>query len=97
MSWREDSMGPQDLRHAQLARPKLLERVRDAIRIRHYSFRTEKTYVHWIKRFIYFHDTDVMNRGGRGAKSPLDSEGSGPPPVLKDVSEARHELTGRPS
>ena len=35
--------------------PKLLERVRDAIRRKHYSLRTEDTYVHWIKRYIYFH------------------------------------------
>jgi len=34
--------------------PRLLERVRDAIRRRHYSDRTEESYVHWIKRFIYF-------------------------------------------
>src|SRR5258707_9573724 len=33
---------------------RLLDRVRDAIRRRHYSDRTEETYVHWIKRFIYF-------------------------------------------
>lgn len=33
---------------------RLLELVRDAIRRRHYSPRTEQTYVHWIKRFIYF-------------------------------------------
>jgi hypothetical protein len=36
------------------ARPKLLDLVRDAIRIRHYSERTEQAYVHWIKRFIVF-------------------------------------------
>jgi integron integrase len=36
-------------------RPRLLEQVRDAIRRRHYSPRTEETYIHWIKRFIYFH------------------------------------------
>jgi integrase len=35
-------------------RPRLLEQVRDAVRRRHYSHRTEETYVHWIKRFIYF-------------------------------------------
>ena len=35
---------------------KLLDRVRTAIRTRHYSIRTEKSYIHWIKRFIYFHD-----------------------------------------
>ena len=35
--------------------PKLLERVREAIRMRHYSRRTEGTYAHWIRRFIVFH------------------------------------------
>ena len=38
-------------------RPKrLLEQVREAIRYRHYSYRTEKSYVRWIKRYIYFHN-----------------------------------------
>ncbi len=35
---------------------KLLDQVRDAIRTKHYSYRTEQTYVQWIKRFILFHD-----------------------------------------
>lgn len=35
--------------------PKLLEQVRTAIRVRHYSLRTEQSYLHWIKRFILFH------------------------------------------
>jgi integrase len=35
--------------------PKLLDRVRAAIRARHYSRRTEQTYVGWIRRFILFH------------------------------------------
>ena len=34
---------------------KLLDRVRDAIRFKHYSLRTEQAYVDWIKRFILFH------------------------------------------
>src|SRR5438876_6800694 len=34
--------------------PRLLEQLRDAIQRRHYSSRTEETYVHWVKRFIYF-------------------------------------------
>ena len=38
------------------AKPRLLDRVREAIRTRHYSRRTEKAYVHWIRRFIFFHD-----------------------------------------
>jgi len=36
-------------------KPKLLDRVRWAIRSRHYSRNTEDAYVAWIKRFIFFH------------------------------------------
>src|SRR2546428_2808660 len=36
--------------------PRLLEQVRVAIRAKHYSLRTEDTYVQWIRRFILFHD-----------------------------------------
>ncbi len=36
-------------------KPKLLDRLREALRARHYSRRTEQTYCHWIKRFIFFH------------------------------------------
>ncbi len=35
--------------------PKLLDRVRDALRVRHMSLRTEKAYLHWIRRYILFH------------------------------------------
>jgi integron integrase len=37
-------------------KPRLMERVRGAIRARHYSRRTEASYVYWIKSYIYFHD-----------------------------------------
>ena len=37
------------------APPRLLDQVRDTIRRKHFSLRTEQTYVHWIKRFILFH------------------------------------------
>jgi hypothetical protein len=71
---------------------KLLDQLRDAIRLKHYSDRTEQTYVYWIRRFILFHHkrhpqemgvakavkttmiyTQVLNRGGRAVRSPLDS------------------------
>jgi integron integrase len=35
---------------------KLLDQVRDVLRIKHYSYRTEETYVQWIRRFILFHN-----------------------------------------
>ena len=35
--------------------PKLLDRVRTAVRVRHYSRRTEQAYVDWIRRYILFH------------------------------------------
>jgi len=34
---------------------KLLDRVREAMRFKHYSLRTERTYIDWIKRFIIYH------------------------------------------
>lgn len=37
------------------AEKKLLEQVRDAIRAKHYSLRTETTYIEWIRRYILFH------------------------------------------
>ncbi len=37
------------------AKPKLLDQVRDFLRIKHYSLRTEQSYLAWIKRFILFH------------------------------------------
>jgi len=36
--------------------PRLLDEVRKAIRLRHYSYRTEKAYVDWIRRFVVYHD-----------------------------------------
>ncbi len=38
------------------AKKKLLDIVRDKIRFKHYSYSTEKTYVHWIKQYIFFHN-----------------------------------------
>jgi integron integrase len=35
---------------------KLLDQVRDLLRIKHYSYRTEQSYVAWIRRYILFHN-----------------------------------------
>ena len=42
--------------HASQNKPKLLDQLRGALRSRHYSRSTESTYVHWVKRYIYFHN-----------------------------------------
>jgi len=49
---------------------KLLEQMRDVMRVKHYSFRTEQTYCDWVERFILFHA-----RGG-GAKKGESQAGS---------------------
>src|SRR5881296_376449 len=40
---------------AAYPKPRLLDRVRDALRARHFSRRTEEAYVAWIRRYIFFH------------------------------------------
>jgi len=45
--------------------PKLLDQVRHAIRLRNYSYRTEKTYVDWVKRYILFHNKTHPNEMGK--------------------------------
>jgi len=43
---------------------KLLDQVRAVLRTRHYSCRTEKTYIEWILQFIRFHDIKHPNKMG---------------------------------
>ncbi len=51
---------------ASLSRPpRLLEVVRQRLRAKHYSLRTEKTYVHWIKRFVVFNGKRHPREMGR--------------------------------
>lgn len=42
-----DSVAPQQ--------PRLLDKMRDKIRVKHYSIRTEQTYLDWVRRYIRFH------------------------------------------
>ncbi|MCK5649945.1 MAG: phage integrase N-terminal SAM-like domain-containing protein, partial [Gemmatimonadetes bacterium] len=39
-----------------MSNSKLLNRVRAAVRARHYSTSTEEAYVSWIRRYVHFHD-----------------------------------------
>lgn len=49
-----DNLAPSEKRPA--TPPKLLDQVRDRLRLKHYSLRTEQAYVGWIKRYIIFHN-----------------------------------------
>jgi integron integrase len=51
----------------------LLERVRSELRVRHYSFRTEQAYSHWIRRFLTFHELkEPAKLGARAVRAYLD-------------------------
>ena len=43
------------LRSSKEGKPKLVDRMREIIRLRHYRIRTEQAYIHWIRSFILFH------------------------------------------
>ena len=72
---------------------RLFDEVREAIRVGHYSIRTENTYVDWVRRFVLFHEWLSAARAPRqaGKKSPgpavgasggeFDDEFSVDPPV----------------
>jgi integron integrase len=61
-------------------KPRLLDQVRDAIRVRHYSYRTEQQYVAWIRRFIIFH----------GRRHPRDLGGPEVESFLSHLATDRH-------
>lgn len=41
--------------HFKTRKPRLLDQVRETIRTKHYSIRTEQSYVQWIRQYILFH------------------------------------------
>jgi hypothetical protein len=49
------ALGVHEAGPASAPKPRLLDRVREAVGTRHYSRRTEKAYVQWVKRYIFFH------------------------------------------
>ena len=53
------------------AKPRLLDQVRDKIRLKHYSLRTEEAYVDWIRRFILFQHKRHPRDRGAGVFNPF--------------------------
>ena len=41
----------------EVQKPRLLDQLRERIRLKHYSLRTEQSYADWAKRYIFFHNT----------------------------------------
>ena len=72
---------------ASVRNPKLLDRVRDALRRKHYSIRTEQAYSHWIRRFILFHGKRCDS--GRFELSALPARGD-PIESLRTANERVH-------
>src|SRR6266700_1994746 len=66
------------------SKPRLLEQVRLAIRRLHYSLRTEDTYLHWIRRFIFFH----------GKRHPRDLGAAEVTAFLNHLARARRPGAG---
>ncbi len=52
---REGNESPRPPQPTASRAPRLLDQVREAIRYRHYSYRTEQAYVEWARRFVLFH------------------------------------------
>lgn len=44
---------------------KLLDIMRDKIRFKHYSYSTERTYIHWVKQYIFFHNKKHPSQLGK--------------------------------
>ena len=60
--------------------PRLLESVRQKIRVKHYSLRTEQVYLDWIRRFVRFH----------GMRHPRDLGAAEVEAFLSDLAVSRH-------
>jgi integron integrase len=60
-------------------KPKLLEQVRQLLRLRHYSLRTEEAYLGWIRRYILFHGkrhpADLVEKDVSAFLSSLANDG----------------------
>ena len=63
--------------------PKLLEQVRDLIRTRHYSYRTEEAYLNWIRQYILFQRCAVLWLRVRLDRSRPGSSPCGPLLLLR--------------
>jgi len=50
---------------------KLLEGVREVLRIKHCCYRTENSYIRWIRKFVVFHQQTASARHGRAGNQAI--------------------------
>ncbi len=65
----------------------LCRSVRDAIRLKHYSIRTEQAYANWIKRYIFFHDVRHPTEMGAAAVEALLTHLTAPGTTPRSISK----------
>ena len=71
---------------------KLLDQVRDTLRLKHYSYRTEQSYVGWITRYVLFHNKRHPNDMGATIYQAL---GIDPASMIPDqLNRPRHVSRG---
>ena len=68
--------------NSQEQTPRLLDRVRNVMRLHHYSIHTERSYTDWIKRYIHFHHMrrreDLANGESKIVTGSAYSDRAGP-------------------
>lgn len=69
---------------------KLHDQIREVMRFHHYSYRTEKTYIQWIYRFLQFHRSPVRAGPDRGWRHPRDLGGSSVAEFLSHLAQDRN-------
>ncbi|HWQ92240.1 MAG TPA: phage integrase N-terminal SAM-like domain-containing protein [Clostridia bacterium] len=56
---------------------KLLDQMREVMRLKHYSIRTERSYCDWVKRYVRFHEMKLREESAGGAEDGGVSERAG--------------------
>jgi hypothetical protein len=68
--------------------PRLLDQLRDTLRLKHYAYRTEEAYFHWFRRFIRFHQLRHPANMGKPETEAFLA-------VQKDVASSTHTVPTR--